>query len=421
MKKTEAKISTADFRRNLVDCNARVTVLQGATSHPGNLVDARGRPLTEVFKGALEIGEEADRDRKESSARMAALINRARNKESDAIQELNELRMEKVDLYVRATSMFTSMMYRTVTLQPNQQSCIETSYRNPVRARYIGMDGGARTVKAVKARSQQFIDMKEITTDDVGYPMRDIQQGPDIVAQANATVDLGWDLANKVDLEGFNLLQGGTINGNNYGTGVYGNFVTTGAKLARTYLPHARIITANLPTKNDYANSDLDDFGGATDNGLFRLSVIRKIMAHCAAWGNIFDNKPVRPTGVIFIPSSQVLGLAVEVKPTGIVNNPTAEGIMSDYLQFDYMGIRWTLVPDVTLPPGRCYPVLNRPIGTMQVKPSMDQEFVESNPRQNWETRAATKVVNWYTLEPDRVFALRIAYNNSPTALTTNE
>jgi hypothetical protein len=409
-------MKTLTFKEHLASCKARVSALQGMTGHAGNLAG-----LESVFQGALADGEEADRDRKEASERMQKLLSRARNKDEDAIQELNELRMEKIDLYVRATSMFASMMYRTVPLKDNEQACIETSYRNPVAARYIAQDGGSRTVKAVKARKQTFIDMKEITTNDVGYQMRDIQQGPDIDAQSQATVDLSWDLSNKVDLEGFNLLYGGVLNGNNYGIGVYGAFKTTGARLDRTYIPHARIITANLPTTNDYANSDLDDYGTATDTGKFRLAVIRKALAHCAAWGNIFDNKPVRPTGAIFIPSSEVMGLALEIKPTGIVNNPVAEGIMLDYITFDYMGVRWTLIPDVTLPPGRCYVVLNRPVGTMLVKPSMDQEFVESNPRKNWETRAATKVANWYVLEPDRVFALRIAYNNAPVPLTTNE
>jgi hypothetical protein len=413
-------MKTLDFKQHLAECQRRAKILGSATAFQGNLVAPDGTPLETVFQGALAVGEEAQRDQKEASDRMRKLLERARNKEQDAVDELNELRMDRIDLYVRATSGYASMMYRTVTLKDNEQACIETSYRNPVRARYIGQDGGSRTVKAVKARKQVFIDMKEITSDDVGYQMRDIQQGTDIEAQSQATVDLSFDITNKVDLEAYNLLIGGTINGNNYGTGIFGAFNTASAALDKTYLPHPRINTANLPTTNDFANSALDDAGTATDTGLFRLSVIRLILKYCAQWGNIFGS-PVRPTGAIFVPSSELLGLAQEVKPTGIVNNPVAEGIMMNYITFDYMGVRWTLIPDVTLPKGRCFPVLNRPVGTMLVKPSMDQEFVESNPRKNWETRAVTKVVNFYTLEPDRVFAMRIAYTGSPAAQGTNE
>src|SRR5205807_10491989 len=107
-----------------------------------------------------------------------------------------------------------------------------------------------------------------------------------------------WDLAIKIDLEAFNLMQGGTINGKNYGVSVYGNFTTTGANLNRSWMAHARIVAANLPTKNDYANTDLDDYSASPTPTFFRLAVIRKIMAYCDAWGNVWGTA-IRPTGAI--------------------------------------------------------------------------------------------------------------------------
>jgi hypothetical protein len=86
------------------------------------------------------------------------------------------------------------MFYEVITLKPNEQFVVEHSYRNPVGVRYIGQDGGARSVKAVKARKQTFIDMRELMSDEVAYQMRDIQQGNDIAAAAQATVDVSWDL-----------------------------------------------------------------------------------------------------------------------------------------------------------------------------------------------------------------------------------
>jgi hypothetical protein len=402
-----------DFKKLLMGYKNRMQALQGMTAHPGNLSE-----MDALFAQALQTGEAAEEAAQSADARMRELLEQARAKVPDAIQELNELRMEKLDLYVRATSNFASMMYETVTLKDNEQACIESSFTNVVSARYVAQDGGARTVKAVKARKHVYIDMREITSDEVGYQLRDINQGTDIAAAAKGTVDIGFDLTNKVDIEAYGLLVGGSFNGKSYGNGIFGSFRTTGSRLDRTWVANARINASNLPTTNDITNAMLASggFNASGPTSGFRLAVIRYIMWYCAAFGNIFGS-PLQPTGAIFVPSSEVnLTLPTEITPTGIVNNKIAEGILGNFTSFDYMGIRWTLIPDVTLPLGTCYPVLNRPVGKMFVKPQMDQEWVETNVRKNWETRGATKVASFYTLEPWRPFALRIAYVASPAA-----
>jgi hypothetical protein len=392
----------------------RVKLLRGLTADPKALDG-----LDVLFEQALDQSAERAAAEAEEVKKGKELLDAARRGNDDAMKELCALRMEQVDLYVRASSNFATLMYEPIVLQPNEQFCIEHSYRNITRVRFIGQDGGARTVKAVKARAQTFVDVRELHSEELGYQLRDIQQGNDVAAAAQATADVGWDLTNKVDVEAFNLLQGGTINGQAYGAGVYGSFRTTGAKLSQTYLPHPRIQTANLPTKNLFVNADLDD--GGTSN-VFRLAVIRKIMNYCDSWGNIFG-APIRPTGAIMIPSSETTGLTGEIKPTGTFYNRTAEGILHNYTVFEYMGVQWTLVPDVTLPPGACYPVLNRPVGKLLTKPSLDMEFVESSPKKNWETRSAMKVLAMATYEYQRVNALKIVYSSVGGAgtLTTNE
>lgn len=398
----------------------RLTALQGLTAAPGNLDQQLA-----FFTKAIEAGEAEEELRKASERQLAELLEQARNKVPDAMQQLQALRTERIDLLVRATSSFASMMYETQTLADDEQACIEHTYKNLVNVRYVGQDGGARTVKAVQAFKRQYIDMRELTSDEVGYQIRDINTGNTIPQQAQATVDIGMDLANKVDFEAYALLVGGTINGKNYGDGVFGNFKWTGPKLSRTAILHPRINASNLPAKNDYTNDDLDPFEEAGQTGdqlqQFRLAVIRLAIAHCAKFGNIFDGRPIRPTGAIFIPSSEATALASEIKPTGSTSNTVADGIMADFLQFDYLNIRWTLIPDVTLPKGRCYFVLNRPVGRILTKPQMDTEWVETNKRKNWETRGMTKVVAFYTLENWKPFALRIAYNDSPQAQPDTE
>ncbi len=242
------KIVNENLRRRLVAMQAQATQLNGLTAAPGNLA---GLDLT--FKSALDDSDTADDGRIDFEGKkisVADLIAMARSKVPSAITALQELRMETVDLYVRATSMFTSLMYEIVTLKKTEQPSVEHSFRNPVAVKYTGQDGGTTTVKAVKARKITYFNMRELSSESVGYQMRDIQSGVDVPEASRATVDVAWDISNKIDMIGFNLAQGGTINGEAWGTTFYGPFTSTGTKLNRTYVAHPRIQAANLPTTN---------------------------------------------------------------------------------------------------------------------------------------------------------------------------
>ena len=397
---------TDNLRKHLQGLSLRMKELNGKASAPTQ------------YEGLDAVFEAAQHQSAEDLAKMALLMGRARRGDGDAVAELCELRMETVDLYVRATSQFASLFFETVTLKDNEQFCVEHSYRNPTSVRYVGQDGGGRTHKLVKARKQTFVDVRELMSEPVGYQMRDIQQGADVAAAAQATVDTGWDLTNKTDADAFNLMNGGTVNGVNWGTGVYGPFTTTGAKLNRTWVPNPRINPANLPTTNDLV---LADNGTSTgQSNLFRFSAFEAIVNYCDSFANIFG-APLRPTGMVLIPSSESTALAKQIVPTGLFFNEVAAGVLAQYTKTSYLGVNWLLVPDVTLPKGICYPVLSRPVGKRLVKPSMDQEFVESQPRKNWEERSASKVQALAFFEPDRVNALRLQYSSTYTPLTANE
>jgi hypothetical protein len=144
-----------ELRNALAGMKGKVTALHSLHSHPSNLAG-----LDQVFEEALKPQPD------EAKAKLARLMERARNKEPEAVTELNALRSTTIDLYVRAMSNFTAF-FRTVTLQPNEQACFIHTFRNPVNVRYMGQDGSPKGVKAVKAQRQIFIDMRELTTDDV--------------------------------------------------------------------------------------------------------------------------------------------------------------------------------------------------------------------------------------------------------------
>ena len=409
----------SELQKRLLGLAGRCRTLNGLG------VSATMAGLDKVFEEAAKTGGIPKMSYEGKDVPITDVMDMARRKVPSAIQALNALRMENVELYVRATSNF-GMMFETVTLEENEQPVIEHSYRNPVAVRYIGEDGGARTVKAVKARKQTFFPLRELHSNEVGYQIRDINQGNDIAAASQATVDIAWDLANKEDMEMFNLLQGGTINGQSYGAGVYGAFRTTGTKLDRTYIPNPRIQTANLPTTNLIINSGIYDLvegvQTAAHSNVFRFGVIRAIMKYCDSWGNIWG-RPIRPTGAILIPSSETTSISDEIQPTGRFYNEVAQGVLQSYTMFEYMGVRWTLIGDPNLAPGACFPILNGKVGNRYAKPMFDEEFVETDRKKNWETRSAMKVFSLATVETWRVNALKVVYSSEDGAgtVTTNE
>jgi hypothetical protein len=356
---------------------------------------------------------------------VAEVMDQARNGSVTALRALQALRMDNVELFVKAMSNF-QLFFEPVTLADNEQPVMIHSFKNPTNVRYTGEDGGARSVKAVKAQKQVFPGLRALTSARVGYQIRDINQGTDVAAAANATVDVAWDLANKEDLELFNLLNGGTINGVAYGTGCYAPFNTGAAKLDKTFILHARIQAANLPTTNLIPNTSIFDVVSGTKTPAafnnFRLGVIRAIMKYCTSWGKIFGT-PLVPTGAIIMPSSEVTDITNEIQPTGTFNNDVAQGLLNSYATFEYMGVNWTLIGDPTLPPGACYPVLNRKVGQVFHKPSWDEEFVTTDREKNYEEKLAQKVFAAAIWEPWRVNALKVVYSSVAAAgvVTTNE
>jgi hypothetical protein len=383
------------------------------------------RGLAESFEAALADETPGVMAFNGAQVPVAEVMEAGRLGDVKALRALQALRMENVELFVKATSNFL-MFFEPVTLKDNEQPVMIHAYKNPTNVRYTGEDGGARTVKAVKAQKQVFPPLRALTSARVGYQIRDINQGTDIAAAADATVNVAWDLMNKEDEELFNLLNGGTINGTAYGNGCYAAFNTGSAKLDKTFIPHARIATANLPTTNLITNANVFDLVNGVPTGAvynrFRLGVIRAIMTYCASWGNIFGG-PLMPTGAILIPSSEVTQITNEIQPTGTFYNEVASQILNSYTMFEYMGVNWTLVGDPTLPPGACYPVLNRKVGQVFHKPSWDEEFVTTDREKNWEEKLAQKVFAAAIWEPWRVNALKVVYSSVAGAgvVTQNE
>ena len=368
---------------------ARVALLNGLTASDRTLFAANGRPLKDVLTDSLAELSAAEKAEQIASWKQAITdpVKRA---------ELCAFRTTVVDSYVRATSKYASLFFRPVNLGDSERPVLQNTYRSEIKVTYLAEDGGPKVIKALKPQKQTFTDLRVLSTEEFGYHTRDIYQG-DISAAAQATVDMAYDMANKVDAEAYGLMTSGTT--------LYGAFTTTGTKLSRTWVANSRVVAANLPSTNELSASS----NGA--NTKFRLDCCRQIVRYCEGFADIFG-APIRPTGVILVPSVDAADLADEIVPTGSTNNAIADGILANYSQFSYMKVNWTIVPDATIASGYCYPVLNRPVGEIYFKPSMDEEFVTTDQKKHWESRVQNKVVGFSIPEPWRVFACRVHYKS---------
>ena len=330
-------------------------------------------------------------------------------------RELCEVRVQTVNNFIRANGLFLGNFFTEIPLGDADRPVIQNETKNQISVGYISQDGRPRAIKTVNPQTETFVDLRLVSSEVVGYFLRDIYNG-NVANAAQRTFDIGFDLTFKIDRLAKALLTASLSNG-----GVYGAFVTTGNRQDRTYFPHDGIDTSNLPTTNDivldssnYATWDALKYNAAgaesaTTANRFRLDVMRAVMNYCSRWGNVL-NGPLTPTGLIIVPSGDCTGLGAEVNITSNTFNDVAQGLLHNFLSVNFLGVQWTILPDATLPAGVCYPILNRPVGNFYTKSSWDDENVDTNKAKNWEERFQTKLVGFATPSPWRPHAVRVTY-----------
>jgi hypothetical protein len=249
---------------------------------------------------ALELG------RRQAAVFREALEDQTGRKQ----QALNALRVTTVDNYIRAKSNW-ALFFRPVTLADDESPVFRHTYRNEVTIRYLGEDGSVQTVRAVAAQKLVYPDLRLLSSERVGYPVRDIYNG-DISVAAQRTVDIGFDLAAKVDAECKRMLDGG-----------FAAFTTTGEKLDRTYVKNTRLVAANLPTTNDLALADNGP------NTKFRLECLTAALRYCAQWTGLFPDGDLAPTGVVIVPSIDAADIADQFSPTGNYSSEVSNQVLA--------------------------------------------------------------------------------------------
>jgi hypothetical protein len=321
---------------------------------------------------------------------------------------LNEERVTQVTNFVRTNSNY-GQWFDIEVLGESDQAIIEntTTYEMPI-INLAGEEGTPPIQRTIAPAQQQLVPLRYRASRWHEYKMFDLQKG-NIANRLSSMVDIGRDLTFDIDRIIFDLVTAG---------GGLGDFnFATGDKHRRTLHLHSGIDVNNLPTTNVRVCTALASGGYSktanSGSSLFRLDVCREVLGYCAQWGDIFDDGPLAPTGVIYVNSKDAGQLGADIEPTTIGTlNGVTDNLLRDWFQFEYGGRRWTVIPDVTIPVGVCYPLLNKKVGKLVLKPVYNQAFTETDPQKNLERRMQARVIGTTIIEPWRMAAISVRYRS---------
>lgn len=364
---------------------------------------AAGRFIAGAIKANEELAEALSAKPEKRDPKVAAklkvlmgLVDDARNGDNNARVELNALRTQTINNYVRANSNWL-MFWRSVTLADDEAPEFEYTYKEEVKVFIGGQDGGRRRFKVARDYQKVTVDLYTLKTETPEYPTRDLYRGSAGLRElARAQYDLGWSMMNKVDRVLFAQMA----------SVAFAAFTTTGNKLSRTYNVSDNVVTANLPGTNVLTPDD----GLNSGSTKFRESAVRTLATYFASWGGATID-PIGATGAILVPSSEATHLMHEFKPSTTAQNNAGQDVVAQPFTIDW-GRRWTIIPDVTLALGTCYPVPSQPIGEVYFKPSQDRvktKESEDDPDREWQE--ASKVIGHAIPEPWRPRVCKLTYH----------
>lgn len=325
----------------------------------------------------------------------AEFLRQAATGDQEAKRALNALRIETVSNFVMGTADFLPF-FKVVSLGEADVPAIQNETRQEIKVSYVAQDGEPRSTKVVKPQTETLIDLYEITTDKVGYRLRDIYRGR-VAEAAQRTFDLGYEMAMELDAILYALLVSNI-----------GAFTVTGAKVSRTYNASRRIRSGVLPTTNALA---IPSVTGSTKFGFTTLKVI---IDYAARFARAFPDGDLIPTGDIIVPADQIEGIIDGITPTSAAQNQVAQDLQDrGYYEVPYLGKTWRFKPNNIIPTGYCWPVFNKPVGTLYLKASMDTAPVETDIHRNWEERWQSMVFGAAIPSPNKVNLARVEFNTT--------
>jgi hypothetical protein len=347
---------------------AKLRLLNGYSARAGHLMLNNGQELASLF-GEAAKPENYDAAQAAHREILERLLSDDRAVRSEAQAEYQEMVIFTVENFLYPSSNWVRF-FETGVLGENDQPWFENVEHFEVDINVVGQDGGAPRWQAQNAHSKQMIPPYRLSSDELEYPIFDDLTGK-IADRSKMNIDIAGDMGWKLDTQLFGNLQD-----------LIGPFTLTGDKLSRVYVPHSRIIAANLPTTNLLVPA------GNTSTTLFDKRCLDAIIAYCRAWGdNLFGDGPLIPVSVS-VPSAHITGFLSDVlitDPDNVMNRQVFDfGII-----MQYGGYKWMFIADNTLDPaeGLAYVQFNKPVGKHWTKPAGDRLIIDDSKAMQKENR----------------------------------
>lgn len=372
----------------------RALSLCGRTADGQPLGPAVSQYLTEMSNG---IGNS------EALAELVKVTRLANSGDREAKQQLCGIRKLSFSNFLMGSQNVLPFFFDIVDLAEDEKPYAQNTTKSEVRVSYVGTDGSPMQTRLQRPHEELAIPLRFLSTDEVQYQTVDIYNGRAVSDSVLKTIDLAYDMRNKMDDVAWTLLQATVANG-----GAYGAITFTGSRANWPYVISGRSRVANLPTTNDI------DVPGNGANTKFRYDVFKQVKKYGQQWGNMFPGGPLTPTGRILVPSSEASDIADQIVPSGATRNKVADQLLeTGWATVDIHGTLYTLIADETLAPGACYAEYNRKPGTFLTKSALDEEFLNDTKQykeKNLEGRWMRKPVGCYINSATRIFTARFKY-----------
>lgn len=382
-----------------INAEQKLKLLAARAQHL-NVRTFNGQPINVAAQIDEDLKALADPAAREEAAK---LMNAARGGDVQAQRTLNAVRIERWNNFVLADANRVSFFAETVVLADNETPMFVNESAEEVRISSLGLGAGLRRFDPVKSQAMELIPLKQISTDEFTFTLRDLYNGSDVSRATEETLQVAaamtWELEKEIQV----FLDTAAASG-----GAFGTFTFTGSKLSRIYVPQTGVNTSNFPTTNTITLT------GNSSSTKFRPEVFKAILQYCV-WGKAFMGQELIPTGRILVPSGDGAALLDGITPTSAKQTPYGEALLATGWMNIHYGRDWTLVPDNTLPPGACYPEFNiKPI-RLYTKPSQDQDH-STGPedyelaKRNQRKRYLSKVIGSYLNASMRHSMVKIVY-----------
>lgn len=358
--------------------------------------NAAGEPMSEVMARDIQHALDFDKDPDPKELKdILKLYKDAYSGDKDAQHELSRLRITSTVNNV-IPNLNAGMFFEVIELADDERPAIQNTTKTEFTVRYVGQDGPrVKEVRVAPDTTETLIDLKEIVTDTVEYPTRDIYLG-DISAVSAKNVDLDFDLQNQWDGIQWGLLQTSL-----------GTFNVTGKKSARVFNVNSRIQSGQLPTTNTV------NITGITGSTVFGQSTFEAIMNYFGGWAGTSSGGNLMPTGELVMNPKDASGIIAGLNfNSATAQNQAAQEILRKgwYALPELFGVPWKIVPDATLARKSVYVRSNKPAGTIWLKPSRNEDVEEVDRKKGKAFRWKKMCFGSAITQPQRPAVLKVSF-----------